>query len=423
MQLLIINIKELFIIEDNTKIKLFGKEMDSLSSLKNAFLFCDNGIVSDYGLMKDYNFSVVKNSPDIEIIDAAGKIIIPAFCDSHTHLVFPASREGEFVDKIKGLSYEEIAKRGGGILNSSKKIKEISEEDLYNNSFERLNDVMSYGTGSIEIKSGYGLSTEQELKMLRVIKKLKDNHSIRIKSTFLGAHAIPIEFKNEPDKYVDKVINEMLPKVANEELVDFIDVFCEKGFFTVAQTEKILEAGFKYGLKPKIHANELYLSGGVQTGVKYNALSVDHLECIGEEEINCLKNSDTIPTVLPGVSFYLGIPYAPARKLIDAGLPLTMASDFNPGSSPSGNMQLVYSLGCIKYKLTPAEALNAITINGAAAMELSNVAGSITRGKSADFIITKPITSLDFIPYSFGSNKLDTLILKGKIVHKNLKNN
>lgn len=423
MQLLIINIKELFVIEDNTKIKLFGKEMDSLSSLKNAFLFCDNGIVNDYGLMKDYNFSVVENSPDIEIIDAAGKIIIPAFCDSHTHLVFPASREGEFVDKIKGLSYEEIAKRGGGILNSSKKIKEISEEDLYNNSFERLNDVMSYGTGSIEIKSGYGLSTEQELKMLRVIKKLKYNHSIRIKSTFLGAHAIPIEFKNEPDKYVDKVINEMLPKVANEELVDFIDVFCEKGFFTVAQTEKILEAGFKYGLKPKIHANELYLSGGVQTGVKYNALSVDHLECIGEEEINCLKNSDTIPTVLPGVSFYLGIPYAPARKLIDAGLPLTMASDFNPGSSPSGNMQLVYSLGCIKYKLTPAEALNAITINGAAAMELSNVAGSITRGKSADFIITKPITSLDFIPYSFGSNKLDTLILKGKIVHKNLKNN
>jgi imidazolonepropionase len=423
MQLLIINIKELFVIEDNTKIKLFGKEMDSLSSLKNAFLFCDNGIVNDYGLMKDYNFSVVENSPDIEIIDAAGKIIIPAFCDSHTHLVFPASREGEFVDKIKGLSYEEIAKRGGGILNSSKKIKEISEEDLYNNSFERLNDVMSYGTGSIEIKSGYGLSTEQELKMLRVIKKLKDNHSIRIKSTFLGAHAIPIEFKNEPDKYVDKVINEMLPKVANEGLVDFIDVFCEKGFFTVAQTEKILEAGFKYGLKPKIHANELYLSGGVQTGVKYNALSVDHLECIGEEEINCLKNSDTIPTVLPGVSFYLGIPYAPARKLIDAGLPLTMASDFNPGSSPSGNMQLVYSLGCIKYKLTPAEALNAITINGAAAMELSNVAGSITRGKSADFIITKPITSLDFIPYSFGSNKLDTLILKGKIVHKNLKNN
>lgn len=418
MQLLIINIKELFVIEDNTKIKLFGKEMDSLSSLKNAFLFCDNGIVSDYGIMKDYNFSVVKNSPDIEIIDAAGKIIIPAFCDSHTHLVFPASREGEFVDKIKGLSYEEIAKRGGGILNSSKKIKEISEEDLYNNSFERLNDVMSYGTGSIEIKSGYGLSTEQELKMLRVIKKLKDNHSIRIKSTFLGAHAIPIEFKNEPDKYVDKVINEMLPKVANEGLVDFIDVFCEKGFFTVAQTERILEAGFKYGLKPKIHANELYLSGGVQTGVKYNALSVDHLECIGEEEINCLKNSDTIPTVLPGVSFYLGIPYAPARKLIDAGLPLTMASDFNPGSSPSGNMQLVYSLGCIKYKLTPAEALNAITINGAAAMELSNVAGSITRGKSADFIITKPITSLDFIPYSFGSNKLDTLILKGKIVHK-----
>lgn len=418
MQLLIINIKELFVIEDNTKIKLFGKEMDSLSSLKNAFLFCDNGIVNDYGLMKDYNFSVVENSPDIEIIDAAGKIIIPAFCDSHTHLVFPASREGEFVDKIKGLSYEEIAKRGGGILNSSKKIKEISEEDLYNNSFERLNDVMSYGTGSIEIKSGYGLSTEQELKMLRVIKKLKDNHSIRIKSTFLGAHAIPIEFKNEPDKYVDKVINEMLPKVANEGLVDFIDVFCEKGFFTVAQTERILEAGFKYGLKPKIHANELYLSGGVQTGVKYNALSVDHLECIGEEEINCLKNSDTIPTVLPGVSFYLGIPYAPARKLIDAGLPLTMASDFNPGSSPSGNMQLVYSLGCIKYKLTPAEALNAITINGAAAMELSNVAGSITRGKSADFIITKPITSLDFIPYSLGSNKLDTLILKGKIVHK-----
>lgn len=418
MQLLIINIKELFVIEDNTKIKLFGKEMDSLSSLKNAFLFCDNGIVNDYGLMKDYNFSVVENSPDIEIIDAAGKIIIPAFCDSHTHLVFPASREGEFVDKIKGLSYEEIAKRGGGILNSSKKIKEISEEDLYNNSFERLNDVMSYGTGSIEIKSGYGLSTEQELKMLRVIKKLKDNHSIRIKSTFLGAHAIPIEFKNEPDKYVDKVINEMLPKVANEGLVDFIDVFCEKGFFTVAQTERILEAGFKYGLKPKIHANELYLSGGVQTGVKYNALSVDHLECIGEEEINCLKNSDTIPTVLPGVSLYLGIPYAPARKLIDAGLPLTMASDFNPGSSPSGNMQLVYSLGCIKYKLTPAEALNAITINGAAAMELSNVAGSITRGKSADFIITKPITSLDFIPYSFGSNKLDTLILKGKIVHK-----
>ncbi|HRS54604.1 MAG TPA: imidazolonepropionase [Bacteroidales bacterium] len=418
MKLLIINIKELFQIEYFPKDKVCGKDMSHINSIKDAYLYCEDGKISDFGEMKKLNKEL--NSTNINIIDAKGKMVLPAFCDSHTHIVFPSSRENEFVDKINGMSYEEIAKRGGGILNSSKKIKLISEEELYDISYQRIKEIMLYGTGSVEIKSGYGLSTPEELKILRVIKKLKETISINIKATFLGAHAIPLEYKNNADEYVNIIINDMLPKVAEEGLADYIDVFCEKGFFTVEQTEKILEAGIKYNLKPKIHANELYLSGGVQAGVKYNALSVDHLECISDNEIETLLKSDTIPTLLPATSFFLGLPYAPAKKLINAGLPIAMASDYNPGSAPSGNMQFVFSLACIKYKLTPEEALNAITINGAAAMEINNITGSIAKGKDADFIITKSIPSLTFMPYSFGSNKLDTLIIKGKPILKNL---
>ncbi len=418
MNLLTLNIKELVQIEHKTRLKVSGSEMNKVDSIHNAYLYSENGIIKDFGKMSELDTNIV-NSKNVNIIDAFGKTIIPAFCDSHTHLVFAGSRETEFLDKINGLSYQEITQGGGGIFNSSKKIKEISEDKLYEYSYERIKEIMSFGTGSVEIKSGYGLSTDNELKMLRVIQKLKNNVPVKIKSTFLGAHAIPLEYQNNTDKYVDIIINDMLPRVVDEGLADYIDVFCDKGFFSVAQTERILEAGIKYKLKPKIHANEMDISGGVQTGVKYNALTVDHLECIGEEEIESLKGSTTIPVVLPGVSFFQNMPYAPARKLIDAGLPLAMASDFNPGTSPSGNMQFIYSLGCIKYKLTPAEVLNAITINGAAAIELSDITGSIAKGKSADYIITKPIPSLAYIPYAFGSNKLDTLVLNGEIVYRN----
>ena len=364
-------------------------------------------------------FGKMKNLPEIEgnykSIDASGKFVFPSFSDSHTHLVFAGSREIEYNDKIRGLSYEEIAKRGGGILNSAKLLNETSEDELYEQALTRINEIISQGTGAVEIKSGYGLTIEGELKMLRVIKRLKETTPLIIKSTFLGAHSVPAEYKGKQSKYVDFVINEILPKVAEEKLADFIDVFCDKGFFTVEETDKILKVGAKYGLRAKIHANELDFSGGVQIGVKHNALSVDHLEYIGDDEIKVLKKSKTMPTILPGAAFFLNMPYSPVRKMIDAGLPLALASDFNPGSSPSGNMKLMMSFACVNYKMTAEEVINATTINTAYAMGISNITGSIAKGKKANIFITKPMPSLEFFTYAYGSNLIDTVILGGKI--------
>jgi imidazolonepropionase len=326
------------------------------------------------------------------------------------------SREIEYIDKIKGLSYEEIAKRGGGILNTAKRLHDATEEELFQDACLRLEEIMHYGTGAVEIKSGYGLSTQDELKMLRVIKRLKEKSPLTIKATFLGAHAVPAEYKGRQSEYVDLIINEMIPKVGEEKLADFIDVFCDKGFFTVEETDRILTAGAKYGLIPKIHANELDYSGGIQVGVKHKALSVDHLEYTGDAEIAALLNSQTMPTLLPGAAFFLGMVYAPVRKMIRAGLPVAMASDFNPGSRPSGNMQLVLSMGCIKYKMLPEEAINAVTLNSAYAMGCSRTHGTIARGKVANLFITKPISTYEFMPYSFGNNKVRTVILNGEVM-------
>ncbi|MCD4735867.1 MAG: imidazolonepropionase, partial [Bacteroidales bacterium] len=349
------------------------------------------------------------------VIDASGKLVFPCWCDSHTHLVYPESRELEYIDKIRGLSYEEIAKRGGGILNSARKVAVISEEDLYEPALKRLREIAAYGTGAVEIKSGYGLTTDSEIKMLRVIKKLKENSPVTIKSTFLGAHSIPLEYRGKQEIYVDKVINEMIPLVASEELADYIDVFCDQGFFTVEDTERILMAGLKYGLRPKIHANELGFTGGIQVGVKYNALSVDHLEYTGDDEIFSLLGSETMPTILPGAAFFLNMIFAPARKMIDAGLPVAMASDFNPGSSPSGNMQLILSMACINYRLLPEEAIIAQTINGAYAMGLNTELGSIAVGKKANVFITEEIPGIEYMPYYYGTNKVETVILNGEV--------
>jgi len=351
-----------------------------------------------------------------EIIDASGKFVFPSFCDPHTHLVFAGSREQEFADRIKGLSYEEIARRGGGILNSAKKLHETTEEELYNQSVKRVYEIIGMGTGAVEIKSGYGLNVNDELKMLRVIRRIKESTPIEVRSTFLGAHAIPEEFRNDREKYIGSVINEMIPVVASEELADFIDVFCDTGFFTVDETERILMAGIKYGLVPRLHANELGNSGGVQVGIKYNAMSVDHLECAGDAEIVALLDSDTMPTLLPGSALFLGLPDPPARKMIDAGLPVALASDYNPGSSPSGNMKLIMSLGCIKLKMIPEEVINAVTINSANAMGISETHGSIAKGKVANMFITKEIPSYNYFPYAYGSNLIDTIILKGQLI-------
>lgn len=416
MSLLITNIKELVGIDDGVCNMVCGQEMDQLNTLKNAYLFIENERIASFGSMHE-----LKNDKSIPTnwgkqIDAAGKMVFPSFCDPHTHLVYAGSRELEYIDKIKGLSYEEIAKRGGGILNSAKLLHDTPLESLVLQATERLNQIISMGTGAVEIKSGYGLNTEDELKMLRVIRILKDTSPLTIVSTFLGAHAVPAEYKGRQGEYVDLVINEMIPAVAAEELADYIDVFCDKGFFTVEETERILMAGIKYGMRPKIHANELDYSGGIQAGVKYNALSVDHLEFTGDDEISALLGSETMPTLLPGASFFLGMIYAPARKMIDAGLGVAMASDFNPGSSPSGNMQLILSMGCIKYKMTPEEAINATTINSAYAMGLSQEMGSIATGKKANIFITKSIPTYAFMPYSYGNNKVETVILNGRII-------
>jgi imidazolonepropionase len=410
--LLITNIKQLVAVRKESKL-LRGKELAELPVIENAFLIIEDGMIAEYGNMKD----IVHRTSDIVYqIDASGQFILPAWCDSHTHLVFAASREEEFVDKIKGLSYAEIAAKGGGILNSAARLNAMSEEDLFNLAWKRLEDVSRLGTGAIEIKSGYGLSVEGELKMLRVIKKLKEKSKLLIKATFLGAHTYPLEYKESHQGYIDLIINEMLPVIAKEKLADYIDVFCETGFFSTEETETICKAGISYGLKPKIHANQLNLSGGVETGVKLGAVSVDHLETMNESGIKELASSQTIGTLLPTAAFFLRMPFQPARQLIDAGCAIALASDYNPGSSPSGNMNLVVAMSCIQMKMLPGEAINAATMNGAYAMELQNEAGSITVGKKANLIFTKPISSLACLPYSFGSNLIDKVMINGEFV-------
>ncbi len=410
MSLLIKNIKSLIQIETEPKKWVAGKDMSIINTIEDAFLLMDGNLITDFGKMINCPFSADR------VIDAKGKMVFPSYCDSHTHLVYAGSREIEYGDKIKGLSYEEIAKRGGGILNSSKLLHETSEDSLYEQSIKRINEIIKLGTGAVEIKSGYGLNVEDELKMLRVIKRIKDNSPITVRANFLGAHSIPIEYQDNQSEYVDIVINEMLPLVASNELADFIDVFCDKGFFTVEETDKILLAGMKLGLRAKIHANELDYSGGIQVGVKYNALSVDHLEFTGEEEIKCLLNSETMPTLLPGAAFFLGMIDPPVRKMIDAGLPIALASDYNPGSSPSGDMKFIMSLGCIKLRMLPEEVINATTINTAYAMGLSQTHGSIAKGKIANVYITKEIPTYEFMPYAYGSNLIDTVILNGEVI-------
>lgn len=411
MGVIIRNIRELLgIIEDGAVMKS-GSEMAEVGSLKDAWVRIENGLISDYGIMEDFSEESVPQG--FSEIDASDRLVFPAFCDSHTHLVFPGTREIEYVDKIRGLSYEEIARRGGGILNSAAKMASISEDELIEQSLDRLKLIRSYGTGAVEIKSGYGLTTESELKMLRVIKKLREMSPLTIRATFLGAHAFPVEYRDNRKAYVDKIIDEMLPRVAEEKLADYVDVFCDKGFFSVDDTERILEAASKYGLVPKIHANELDFSGGIQTAVKHKALSVDHLEFTGKKEIKALLGTGTMPTLLPGAAFFLGMIDPPARKMIDAGLPLAMASDFNPGSSPSGNMQLIWSMGCIKLRLTPEEAFNAITINSAYAMGVADQLGSVTRGKIANLVITLPVPNIEYMPYAYGDNKVDLVLVNG----------
>ena len=408
MNVLFKNIKELIQVRETAIDFLSGKEMNILPTLKNAFLLIKDGLIADFGLME--------NCPDIEIktIDATGKMILPSWCDSHTHIVFAGNRETEFVDRINGLSYKEIADNGGGILNSAKKLQETSEIDLYNQSKVRLEEVIQLGTGAVEIKSGYGLTKDAELKMLRVIKKLKENYPIEIKATFLGAHAVPNAYKENKSGYLQMLIDDILPAIEKENLADFIDIFCETGYFSIADTQQILDAGKKYGLVGKIHVNQFTAIGGIQVGIENNVRSVDHLEEMRPEDIEALKNTKTMPVALPGCSYFLSIPYTPARKMIDAGLPLALATDYNPGSTPSGNMNFVVATACVKMKMTPEEAINAATINGAYAMNLQNKVGSITRGKLANLILTKEINSYHFIPYSFGNHSIEKVFLKGK---------
>lgn len=411
MSILIINIKQLLQIRDINILKVSGEEMKELPLLENAFLLIENNTITNFGKMEDCpSISVEK------IIDAKGKIVLPTWCDSHTHIVYAGHREQEFVDRINGLSYTEIANRGGGILNSAAILQSTDEESLYQQSIERLKQVINLGTGAIEIKSGYGLTTESELKMLRVIKRIKEQFPLEVKATFLGAHALPNAFKDNKKGYIDEIINNMLPVIANEKLADFIDVFCEKGYFNLEETDKILTAGLRHGLIPKIHVNQFNAFGGVAIGVKHKAISVDHLEELNSDDISALKESDTMPVALPGCSYFLSIPYTPARKIIDAGLPLALATDYNPGSAPSGNMNFVVSTACIKMNMTPEEAINAATINGAYAMNISKTFGSITNGKKANIIITKPIPNYYYLPYSFGENLIETVILNGKIL-------
>ncbi|WP_424493949.1 imidazolonepropionase [Salinimicrobium sp. GXAS 041] len=411
MKLLFKNIQELLQIREKGITKLSGAEMKELPVIKNAWLLTEDGKISDFGKMESLsNFDVD------ETIDATGKILMPGWIDSHTHIVYAGNREQEFVDRIKGLTYEEIANKGGGIPNSAEKLQNTSEEELYEQSVARLEEVITMGTTAIEIKSGYGLTTEAELKMLRVIKKLKENYDLPVKSTFLGAHALPKEYRNNREGYMKLIIDEMLPKVAKENLAEYVDIFCEKGYFTVEDTKNLLSAARKYGLTPKIHVNQFNAIGGIQAAVEHEALSVDHLEVMNPEDLEALKGTQTMPVALPSCSLFLGIPYTPARDIIDKGLPLALATDYNPGSTPSGNMNLVVSLACIKMNMTPEEAINAATVNAAYAIGLSESHGSITKGKAANLILTDKVPSYGFLPYSFGANHIDSVFINGKRV-------
>lgn len=410
--LLIRNIGLLVQAEKRPRPVVKGEDMRHLPTVSGAFVLIENDRIAAFGSME--------RCPERAdtVLDATGRMVFPSWCDAHTHLVFAAPRDEEFVDRIRGLSYEEIARRGGGILNSARRLRQMSEEALLESAWQRLCEVIAQGTGAIEIKSGYGLSVESELKMLRVIRRLKVLSPIPIKATFLGAHAIPEEYRTRRNDYIDLVIHQMLPRVAEEGLAEYCDVFCDRGFFTPAETERILQAAWKYGLKPRIHANELANSGGVQVGVANGALSVDHLECVGPEEIALLRDSTTLPTLLPGCAFFLGIPYAPAREMLNAGLPVVLASDYNPGSAPSGRMSFVVSLACIQMKMLPEEAINAATLNGARAMELEADYGSIAVGKKANLFITRPMTSVAQVPYFFGNDPVETVILNGRVWKK-----
>ncbi|MGE0637389.1 MAG: imidazolonepropionase [Bacteroidia bacterium] len=413
MKLLIKNIKSLVQVEQKPRLKVCGSNMKTLPCIEDAWLAIEDDKIVDFGNMDE--FPGITDWSGLQIIDATDKLVFPSWCDSHTHIVFAANREQEFVDRINGLTYKEIAQRGGGILNSVKKLREASEDELVESALKRLNEVMLQGTGAIEIKSGYGLSLEAELKMLRVIKKLKTLSPLAIKATFLGAHAVPAEYKDKKQDYISLIINEMLPQIAAENLADYCDIFCENGYYTAEETIQILTAAKGYGLIPKVHAEQLSNSGGVKAGVSVGAISVDHLEYVNDEDIAALKTSETIPTILPGAQFFLQEPFPPARKIMDAGLPLAIASDYNPGSSPSGNMNFMISLACVQYKMTPEEAINAATINSAYAMGLSQTHGSIAIGKQANVFITKEISSYSFLPYSFANNNIEKIIINGQI--------
>ncbi|HMG68581.1 MAG TPA: imidazolonepropionase [Chitinophagaceae bacterium] len=412
MTTLITNIKQLVGVRSKFKL-LRGKKLGQLPMIENAYMVIEDDVIFEYGEMSKIENSKLKIQNKL---DVPGQFVLPAWCDSHTHLVFATSREEEFVDKIKGMSYADIGAKGGGILNSAKKLNNASEDTLFNLAWKRLEEISKSGTGAVEIKSGYGLTVEGELKMLRVIKKLKERSSLFIKSTFLGAHAYPLEYKEDHEKYIDILINEMLPAIAKEKLADYIDVFCENGFFSPEETETICKAGLRYGLKPKLHVNQLNSIGGIEMGLKLNALSLDHLETLNDDEISKIKNSTTIATLLPTAAFFLRMSYPPARKLIDAECAVALASDFNPGSSPSGNMNLVVSMACIQLKMLPEEVINAATINGAYAMEMENEVGTITIGKKANLIFTKPIPSLAYLPYAFGTNCIDKVMIKGEMI-------
>ena len=408
IKILIKNIKVLLQVGEEIPAVLRGKEMASVPQIENAYLALEDGVVVAYGSMDDWEG--ISDWRDLEIIDAEGKYVLPAFCDSHTHLVFARSREEEFVDRIKGLTYEEIALKGGGILNSARRLGEMSEEELFEQATKRLNLLKSYGTGAIEIKSGYGLSLQAELKMLRVIKRLKETSGIAIKATFLGAHAFPKEFKENHRAYIDLIIHEMLPAIKKDNLADYIDIFCERNYFSVEEMEEILTAGKKYGLQAKVHVNQFTVMGGIKKAIELGALSVDHLEEISEDDITALKSSTTIPTLLPSCSHFIGIPFGDARRMIDEGLPVSLASDFNPGTTPSGNLAFVWSLACVKMKMTPEEALNALTVNAAYAMGLSETHGKIALGRKSPILITKQIPSIAYIPYAFGDQHIEQII-------------
>ena len=412
-QILLINIKNLLQVRELKTSYVSGKEMSVIPSIKSAYLLIDNGIIEDFGEMKNSP----KNLDNFNIVDCKGKMVLPSWCDSHTHIVYAGNRSNEFIDRIKGLSYNEIANNGGGILNSVDILRNTNKEDLLKQSSNRIKEVINQGTGAIEIKSGYGLNMKSEKKMLQVISEIKKQNDIIVKSTFLGAHAFPREFTNNKKEYIDLIVNRMMPEYHEARLIDYVDIFCEKGYFNIEQSESILSRAKELGLKSKIHVNQFNSFGGIRLALKYNALSVDHLEVLTDQDLIDLKGGSTIPVALPTCSYFLGINYTPARKIIDNGLPLAIASDYNPGSSPSGNMNFVVSTACIKMKLTAEEAINAATINGAFAMGISDKVGSITKGKIANLIVTENISSINEIPYSFGSKKISKVILAGKIIN------